>query len=1266
MKVSIAAGWCLSFLGFWGLCVAAAEEAPIPESWDYAPAMKRVAAGFRGRPGVVIHVGDSITYANPYGQWARHGAGKTPEDAAVLKWMHCGAEDSTDGWWLCRFDHPAGGRSHTACGGIRADEMLAGGRQGLPSLADMLKKYQPQIVVLMLGTNDASAGRPVNAYLADMEKSVDLILSHCAICVLSTIPPHPHRTALAASYNEALRELARSRSIPLIDYEQEILRRRPNDWNGTLLNRNDVHPTATVGKVNAASAPTPENLRTSGYLLRGWLSVRKIAEVKRKVLDALPADKPEKHHQGEKPEDSRQSARQAWQGSDQTVAGANNQESVGTGTARSDSAVRLPPGKLIRLGVTRDTWFSAVGKEADCNLGGAAQLKLKSIQEMSLVDLDPAPLRGYAIAAAVLHVRQRGHERLHRVTVSSFASPWVEGTSPSYTPQVGSSTFNHRCHPTIPWAYPGSDLTAVTLGQGGTIWRMADAIGPDDQLWQQIPVDPEIVAARVAGISHGFLLFDDTGSQWTRDGEQFQLRLFPNRFVHSRESGPANAPYFTIVLGPEDHQSPAAPAGLTSSTDDLPAGEALVSWLTPQDQGPAGTVGFLVQVDQTPLPSWMIPRAGSAGQRVSMRLRDLGLAPGAKVSVSVRAVDGAGNVGPAATATVKLSARTILSLPGTNPEPFRQAGPLPRVGETTVCILDALDKVHPITGEMIPPQSPNYLAANHLWSARERRIRLAGARNEFVAFQIHLIGASGGVQPVLQWDRSESAAIRVEFSRYAHVSSKRGPLPDPVVPLDMPKADENLPGQKRASMLAEIYIPHGCSPGAHPGRLMLRSQHDTLQIDLLLWVWDFALPDVLTFLPEMNCYGLPANERAYYRLAHRHRTVLNRVPYYQNGTVHEGCAPAWDGKRLDWSRWDERFGSYFDGSAMADLPRRGVPLECFYLPVHENWPSPMEGNYNGSYWADQAFPPGYRQTLVEVARQMAEHFENRGWHRTLFLAFWNNKNNFKQRGWSRGSSPWLLDEPANFQDYWALRWFGEAFHEGVGKALAGRGNARLCFRCDISRPQWQRDALDHVLDYNVVAGGAFRQYRRLVLDRKQALGQIVLDYGSTNAIEQSNTQPVAWCIDSWTLGSDGVVPWQTVGTERSWQEADRLALFYPGQTGPVPSIRLKAYCRGQQDVEYLALAAEALGQPRWAMGQSVRRELQLAATGRTKAGADDDAGTVAFDSILPQDLWALRVRIGRVLSALPGRHRPTQPDQLRTPPRHPCNPAQAMCRFRAW
>lgn len=265
--------------------IALAEEKPLAEDWNYSSSMKKVAAKFSGRAGVVLHIGDSITHANPYGQWARGGAGKTDEDRAALKWMHAGADNDTDGWYLARFDHPDGGRSHTAAGGMRVDEALAGGKAKLPSLEKLLDTYKPQAVVFMLGTNDASARRKLEDFRKDYVTAVDLMLSRGIVPIVSTVPPHIGQERLAASYNDEIRKIAKDKELPLIDYEKEILKRRPDDWNGTLLGKNDVHPTATVGGTKPTSEPTAENLKNSGYLLRGWLSVRKIAEVKAKVFD---------------------------------------------------------------------------------------------------------------------------------------------------------------------------------------------------------------------------------------------------------------------------------------------------------------------------------------------------------------------------------------------------------------------------------------------------------------------------------------------------------------------------------------------------------------------------------------------------------------------------------------------------------------------------------------------------------------------------------------------------------------------------------------------------------------------------------------------------------------------------------------------------------------------------------------------------------------------------------------------------------------------
>src|SRR5262245_20235230 len=50
-------------------------QSPLAEKWDYEAPMKKVAARFKGKEGVVIHVGASDTIANPYTTWARSGKG---------------------------------------------------------------------------------------------------------------------------------------------------------------------------------------------------------------------------------------------------------------------------------------------------------------------------------------------------------------------------------------------------------------------------------------------------------------------------------------------------------------------------------------------------------------------------------------------------------------------------------------------------------------------------------------------------------------------------------------------------------------------------------------------------------------------------------------------------------------------------------------------------------------------------------------------------------------------------------------------------------------------------------------------------------------------------------------------------------------------------------------------------------------------------------------------------------------------------------------
>ncbi len=259
----------------------------VKEDWDWATAMITIATAGRGknRDGVVLSLGDSLTYANQSTRWARSPKDGTPEDVAVLKWSHAGKKDDSDGWHLASVDAP-GGRSETAVSGIRTDQYIAGGKAGIMPLNGIIAKYKPQIAFVLLGANDASAGRKPEDVARDMATILDTLLANGTIPVLQFVAPRadPRQDELSRQYNQEYVKLARARKIPIIDLHGEFVTRAPDGaWKTQLLGSDGVHFTHEL----SGGPPTPENLAKCGYLLRCWLSVQKLKEIKSKVLEKV-------------------------------------------------------------------------------------------------------------------------------------------------------------------------------------------------------------------------------------------------------------------------------------------------------------------------------------------------------------------------------------------------------------------------------------------------------------------------------------------------------------------------------------------------------------------------------------------------------------------------------------------------------------------------------------------------------------------------------------------------------------------------------------------------------------------------------------------------------------------------------------------------------------------------------------------------------------------------------------------------------------------
>lgn len=747
----------------------------------------------------------------------------------------------------------------------------------------------------------------------------------------------------------------------------------------------------------------------------------------------------------------------------------------------------------LRVEVSRDAWLSAYPKEDEGNNGGSGKLKLKGNQEFFLVDFDASKFKGKRVAKAQLALHLEGNETLGRLTVSSIATEWAEGNGTGYARTAGASSFRWTKTDQKRWDEAGGDLTSVILGQGGSLWGFGDTSAPDANRWQKVEISPEVVQARLDGRSHGFYVMDDVGSEYTRKGDGIEYRLFPNRYVTSREGPKKFAPYFLLWLDDLPHASPPPPPMVTGAS------------------------------------------------------------------------------GPAAPA---------------------QLPPIPPSG-APLATLKAYDDL----GLPMP------------------RLELFAARGEAVTMLL------------------EVAPERVDFDLPVRIydTPAVGPHIDPVMP-------------SQRGRLLEFQIPKDAKPGRRVGTLRV----DGKSVPFGLTVWNFALPDKLSFIAEMNGYGLPNHAREFYRLAHAHRLTLNVLPYGWTGKV--SVAPRLlPGGGFDWTKWDADHGPLLDGSAFADLPRGRVPVETLYLPLNENWPMKQEQSFKGGYWIERAYEENYWKEFRSASQAFARHFAERRWNETVAEFFLNNKVYFKQqRGrWDACSAPWIFDEPMHTQDFWALRRFGLEFLRGASEAPG----PRMAFRIDVSRPEWQRDLLDGVTGVEVVSG-ALREHRDRVVSSARRHGKLVYMYGSASKLGANRAADVAWCAETWALGADGVVPWQTIGKMDSWSKPDDLALLYPTDAGAAGSLRLKAFRTGQQLAEYLTVYSSVSGQPRDAVGAAVLELPGMRA--KTAKSHADDAGESRFGAGAADSMRDLRLRLGTWLD----RQAPADRDRWHDPRPKPQDPTK--------
>jgi hypothetical protein len=279
---------------FWQMIgtISVVVIAPLSSAADkqtWVEPMKQVHSRFHGERGTLAHFGDSITVTMAF--WAPlAGEPKqmSPETAQALRTVK--GYITNDCW--AKWKGPEFGNDGSMT--------IRWARQHID---EWLKKLNPEVAVLMFGSNDVD-----QMEAAEYERTTREVVQHClengTIIILTTAPPRGSRVEKSRQFADCIRRIAREEKLPLIDYFGEILKRRPDDWNGalpqfksapgddyqvpTLIARDGVHPSNPSKWLNDLSE---EGLKHNGYALRNALTLSAYREVIRSVLWTKPVAK---------------------------------------------------------------------------------------------------------------------------------------------------------------------------------------------------------------------------------------------------------------------------------------------------------------------------------------------------------------------------------------------------------------------------------------------------------------------------------------------------------------------------------------------------------------------------------------------------------------------------------------------------------------------------------------------------------------------------------------------------------------------------------------------------------------------------------------------------------------------------------------------------------------------------------------------------------------------------------------------------------------
>lgn len=839
--------------------------------------------------------------------------------------------------------------------------------------------------------------------------------------------------------------------------------------------------------------------------------------------------------------------------------------------------------------------------EEHLNAGSKNQIRIKGNQHLVIMKFMTKGLQRRFIESAELVCKQ-GNNSIEGVTISTMAADWDEYKSSALT----SGILKEKG-----WGWPGGRFMDICGSNGFTLTCYAKSTIKNGYYhWQ---VDPDLIYANVLGISYG-LVIHETSSDYSR-----------NPTIFSREQK-NQEPYLLIKFGKSFKPAPPMVKMVRLINRNDKENIAL------KVRAPRKGFTYKISVNGKLLPRWNIPFL-QPGKWQIIPLRDIGLKDG-PLKIRISNVNREGKMSPSIGYSDNLKFTKSITFPKIPPLPK------PEKNLHAVSVIPLVDK-YDAKGNAIGSLPMNYLFNNSVFNGQ--KIQLAGAKGEIIGFQV-LVPKDKQIDNI----KCFLPKLKTECFHIQYVPGKGGRKIPEILKSQIAKKQK----AEYNAYAVDIYIPFDIDQQKITGKLIFS---DNTSIPINLKIRNFSLPRNSSFLCEMNTYGVPDRLSDFYKLqklAYNNRTHVNILHYGHGSAAPKARKCVLDmrmdmfgmnGRRMNekkyndiqpgaekafWDDFIKAFDPYLSGTYFKNDHRGSVPAPGFYLTFHESWPLNVRSFFNGNPDAYQAFKtkPEYARTFKNILQDFIKTATKQGWTDTGFQIYLNNKGKINDPN----KAPWILDEPTSFWDYRALAYFSDLVKDVRGK----RCPVKIDYRIDISRPQFDRGELWGKADLWVVNTKAMQNYPRIIQDRKKFSGEKIWVYGTTNPVESTNRDTMIWVLEAFLQGAEGVVPWQTVNRNgKAMEKADQLGLFVFADGDIYQSLRLKAYRRAQQDIEYLLLLQQKMN---WSDSE-LRRFITnyLPIKGKTSQKNAEDAGTRIYEEISPENFRKLREAAAKLIENNP-------------------------------